>query len=118
MTGMSLRFAPSNDLTPVLDALSDAILKVDSQWIVQYLNSAAARMLNVDRKDAIGRAIWEIAAEFPRDFVEKAGDTGTTGDILRIPARWGMETRRHNALGSGRQCNPDSVANSNRRFHR
>ena len=47
MTGFSMRSVTHGDLTPVLDALTEALIKVDSQWVIQYLNPAAARMLNV-----------------------------------------------------------------------
>ncbi|MBI5364744.1 MAG: PAS domain S-box protein [Planctomycetes bacterium] len=47
-------------LTTVLESMSDAFVAIDAQWVYTYINSAAARLLQIRREDALGRNCWEV----------------------------------------------------------
>jgi PAS domain S-box-containing protein len=53
--------APQN-VAEVLESISDAFLAIDHQWRFTWLNSAAERLLRRDRRELLGRNVWE---EFP-----------------------------------------------------
>jgi PAS domain S-box-containing protein len=54
--------AVAQRLTTTLESIADAILTLDSDWRVTFLNAEGERLLERTRHDLLGRDIW---AEFP-----------------------------------------------------
>lgn len=44
----------------ILESFTDAFFEVDSHWTVTYWNKEAERMLEMPRKDIIGKNLWEV----------------------------------------------------------
>jgi PAS domain S-box-containing protein len=61
-----------NDLSIVLDVLPFAVIKVDPQWLIVYMNPAAAKALKVQRREVSGEHFWRTCKEFPADIVQQA----------------------------------------------
>jgi len=73
----------ASDLTTTLESIGDALLMLDRDWRVAYLNGHAERLLRVSRADAMGRVIWDLFPEaigstFQVEY-ERAVTTGATG---------------------------------------
>lgn len=76
----------------LLERISDAVLALDSQWQVTYLNEPAAEVFGVDREELVGKNIWE---EFPAaaesgffDAYQEALETGTPRTIEEYYEPW------------------------------
>ncbi len=50
-------------LTTTLESITDAFLMLDRDWKLTYLNNEAERTLRLDRRQALGRNIWELFPE-------------------------------------------------------
>ncbi len=72
-------------LIAVLESMTDAIFTVDREWRFTYLNSRAARLLQRERRELLGRVVWE---EFP-----EAVDTAFSETYQRV-----METGQPEAI--------------------
>ncbi len=63
-----------------LDAFPDALLAVDRDYRLAYLNFGATRMLGTDSESALGKTIWEVAPHFftyeVRSLLEEAWSNG------------------------------------------
>lgn len=57
----------------ILDALEEGILAIDGEEKVIYLNAAAAEMLSMDRKTALGHPLHEV---YPRSTLDRVLRTG------------------------------------------
>ena len=57
----------------ILDALEEGILAIDGEEKVIFLNAAAAEMLSMDRKTALGRPLHEV---YPRSTLDRVLRTG------------------------------------------
>ena len=49
-----------------------AVIKVDPQWLILYMNPAAAQALKVQRREVSGEHFWRTCKEFPADIVQQA----------------------------------------------
>lgn len=52
----------SNEIVTIWESMTDAFYALDSEWRFVYVNSQAEILLERDRKDLLGKGIWE---EFP-----------------------------------------------------
>ena len=57
----------------ILDALEEGILAIDGEEKVIFLNAAAAEMLSMDRKTALGRPLHQV---YPRSTLDRVLRTG------------------------------------------
>ncbi|MFN2317194.1 MAG: PAS domain S-box protein [Gemmatimonadales bacterium] len=67
-------------LAATLDSLGDAVLVIDADWCVSYLNRAAEQLVERSRESLLGRDIWgefppAVGGPFYRNF-HRARDTG------------------------------------------
>jgi PAS domain S-box-containing protein len=65
-----------------MDALGDAIVVIDPDWRIAYVNAPWERILGVRRDDAIGRDFWATYVEFQKEpshklILETAADGST-----------------------------------------
>ncbi|MEG4285810.1 PAS domain S-box protein [Microcoleus sp. A006_D1] len=44
----------------IIESITDAFIAIDAQWRYTYVNSAAERLLGRSRNDLLGRSIWEL----------------------------------------------------------
>ena len=47
-------------VTNIIESITDAFIAIDAQWRYTYVNSAAERLLGRSRNDLLGRSIWEL----------------------------------------------------------
>lgn len=47
-------------VTNIIESITDAFIAIDAQWCYTYVNSAAERLLGRSRNDLLGRSIWEL----------------------------------------------------------
>ncbi len=57
--------AAKQQVTNIIESITDAFIAIDSQWRYTYVNSAAERLLGRSRNDLLGRSIWEL---FPAEL--------------------------------------------------
>ncbi|MDX5364922.1 MAG: PAS domain S-box protein [Alphaproteobacteria bacterium] len=50
----------ANRLSNTLESMSDAVLAIDGNWVVTFMNGQAERMLRVSRGQIVGRNIWDM----------------------------------------------------------
>ena len=82
--------AVGNDLSIVLDVLPVAVIKVDPQWRILYMNPAAAQALKVQPREVCGQYFWQTCNEIPADIVQQACATSESNVQLehRQEGRW------------------------------
>ncbi|MHB1223399.1 MAG: PAS domain-containing sensor histidine kinase [Gemmatimonadaceae bacterium] len=56
----------------VLEGIDEALVAVDSAWLVTYWNSAAERLTHVGRRTVLGRPLWELWPALRGTMVEQA----------------------------------------------
>ncbi|MEG4996609.1 PAS domain-containing protein [Microcoleus sp. B4-D4] len=55
-----LAIAEANQqVTNILESITDAFMAIDSQWRYTYVNATAEKLLDRSRADLLGRSIWE-----------------------------------------------------------
>jgi len=47
-------------LNAILESITDGFFSVDNDWVVTYFNREAERILGLERKDVIGRDLWDV----------------------------------------------------------
>lgn len=47
-------------LTATLESITDAVLTLDHEWRFTYLNDRATELLRQDRRDLLGRRVWDV----------------------------------------------------------
>ncbi len=52
----------NDDLAAILDNITDAFFALDNGWRFTYVNREAERLLFRDRRDLVGKNVWD---EFP-----------------------------------------------------
>ncbi|MCC3408533.1 MAG: PAS domain-containing protein [Microcoleus sp. PH2017_10_PVI_O_A] len=52
--------AASQQVSNILESITDAFIAIDSQWRYTYVNAAAEKLLSRSRNDLLGRSIWEL----------------------------------------------------------
>jgi two-component system cell cycle sensor histidine kinase/response regulator CckA len=50
-------------LSETLESISEALLVLDANWHVTYINAEGSRLLQRERKDLVGRNVWEAFPE-------------------------------------------------------
>jgi len=50
----------NNEIRTILESITDGFFTVDKEWVVQYWNKEAERMLHVKREEIIGKNLWEV----------------------------------------------------------
>jgi len=68
-----------HELDDVLERIDDAFFALDENWRFTYANERAARLLDRDRRDLVGRNVWDVFPEAVgstfQDHYERAVDT-------------------------------------------
>ncbi len=44
----------------ILESIEDTFISTDKNWIVKYWNKQAEIIFNIDRKEVVGRSLWDI----------------------------------------------------------
>ncbi|HEY6916033.1 MAG TPA: PAS domain S-box protein [Allosphingosinicella sp.] len=57
------RMVTMRRLNTVLESITDSFIALDGQWRVTLVNRAAESFLQIDRKDVIGRLLWDVFPE-------------------------------------------------------
>ncbi|MEG4939607.1 PAS domain-containing protein [Microcoleus sp. F4-D5] len=52
--------AASQQVSNILESITDAFMAIDAQWRYTYVNSTAEKLLSRSRNDLLGRSIWEL----------------------------------------------------------
>ncbi|MEG3894643.1 PAS domain-containing protein [Microcoleus sp. SVA1_B6] len=52
--------AASQQVSNILESITDAFMVIDSQWRYTYVNATAEKLLARSRNDLLGRSIWEL----------------------------------------------------------
>ncbi|MEG4205547.1 PAS domain-containing protein [Microcoleus sp. Pol7_A1] len=52
--------AASQQVSNILESITDAFMAIDSQWRYTYVNATAEKLLSRSRNDLLGRSIWEV----------------------------------------------------------
>ncbi|MCZ0898454.1 PAS domain-containing protein, partial [Microcoleus sp. HI-ES] len=52
--------AASQQVSNILESITDAFMALDSQWRYTYVNATAEKLLSRSRNDLLGRSIWEL----------------------------------------------------------
>ena len=52
--------AASEQVSNILESITDAFIAIDSQWCYTYVNAAAEKLLARSRTDLLGRSVWEL----------------------------------------------------------
>ncbi|MEG4505895.1 PAS domain-containing protein [Microcoleus sp. F6_B4] len=50
----------SQQISNILESITDAFMAIDSQWRYTYVNATAEKLLSRSRNDLLGRSIWEL----------------------------------------------------------
>ncbi|MCY7383280.1 MAG: PAS domain S-box protein, partial [Microcoleus sp. CAN_BIN18] len=50
----------NQQVSNIIESITDAFIAIDAQWCYTYVNSAAERLLGRSRNDLLGRSIWEL----------------------------------------------------------
>ncbi|KYC41966.1 hybrid sensor histidine kinase/response regulator [Scytonema hofmannii PCC 7110] len=48
------------DIGSIFESITDALVAVDSQWCYIYVNSEAARLMQKNSEDLLGKEMWEV----------------------------------------------------------
>jgi PAS domain S-box-containing protein len=70
---------------PLLDLLSDGVLKVDAHWKIEYINPAAGRLLRIATGESYGHSFFDVCAGLPSDFKERALTADNTTSCIFEP---------------------------------
>ena len=84
----------AQQLSDLLESISDAVLSLDKDWKLVYLNSEAERLVGLSREGAIGISFWSLFPEevdgiYHRHY-QQAVDTG---EPMRFEAFFKREQR-------------------------
>lgn len=52
--------ATNNEVTTILESITDAFLSLDSQWRYRYVNKRMEAYLGKSREEILGKSIWEV----------------------------------------------------------
>ncbi len=52
--------AASQQVSNILESITDAFMAIDAQWRYTYVNATAEKLLSRSRNDLLGRSIWEL----------------------------------------------------------
>jgi PAS domain S-box-containing protein len=52
--------AASQQVSNIIESITDAFIAIDSQWRYTYVNATAEKLLSRSRADLLGRSIWEV----------------------------------------------------------
>jgi PAS domain S-box-containing protein len=83
----------------VLDRIADAFFSVDEQWRFTYLNRPAAGLFDRNRKDLLGRVIWDefpetVETQFPHGFYQAMETQDpVTFEVYHTPLETWFEVR-------------------------
>lgn len=72
--------AAQERMTNVLETTSDGFLMLDPSWRLLYLNPRAEQLLRRERRDLLGRNLWEEFADLPTELVARLNEALATGD--------------------------------------
>ena len=75
----------------ILESIGDAFFSVDHQGIMTYWNQKAFRLFGGDKKEMVGRSIWEmfpLASE--KALLEKLRESEKSGEVLRFEQFFGV----------------------------
>ncbi|QKG51376.1 PAS domain S-box protein [Hymenobacter sp. BRD67] len=81
LTAQRLIKQQAEQLTTILESMTDAFFSLDKNWNITYLNRETERVFAIKRKNFLGRCIWEV---FPdpdpiyRSSYQQARDTNQT----------------------------------------
>jgi PAS domain S-box-containing protein len=53
----------NNQITTILESITDGFYSVDKNWVVTYLNKEAERLLGINREDILGKKLWDVYME-------------------------------------------------------
>jgi FOG: PAS/PAC domain len=53
--------AASQQVSNIIESITDAFIAIDSQWRYTYVNATAEKLLSRSRADLLGRSIWEYS---------------------------------------------------------
>ncbi|MEG3955692.1 PAS domain-containing protein [Microcoleus sp. herbarium2] len=54
--------AASQQVSNIIESITDAFIALDSQWRYTYVNATAEKLLSRSRNELLGRSIWEVFA--------------------------------------------------------
>ena len=84
----------AEQLTAILESLTDAFLSVDKQWNITYMNHEAELLLDLKREECLGKVIWDIVSyqvdPVYRNNADQALKTGTTRHFQALSTRLGQ----------------------------
>ncbi|MEG4631930.1 PAS domain-containing protein [Microcoleus sp. AR_TQ3_B6] len=52
--------AASQQVSNIIESITDAFIAIDSQWRYTYVNATAEKLLSRSRADLLGRSVWEV----------------------------------------------------------
>ncbi len=81
-------------LENILENTCDAIFYTDMDGKIIYWNKAAQDMLDIDQKDAIGRSIFDIDADFRKDLLKKSYDSLSCSEKKIYNHYFDLKTRK------------------------
>lgn len=76
----------ARQLTDTLESIGDAVLSLDRQWTVRFVNAHAERLLQHPRGEILGRNIWEVFPEAVGSVFQTEYERAVSE---RRPARFG-----------------------------
>lgn len=76
--------AAQERMTNVLETTSDAFLMLDPSWRLLYLNPQAEQLLRRERRDLLGRNLWEEFRDLPAELFTRLGEALATGNPASV----------------------------------
>jgi PAS domain S-box-containing protein len=76
----------------LLDALAEGVIKVDSSWIILYINPAAERLLNLPQRQSRGHSLWDVCDSLSWLAQERLNTTGKA--VFPLELRGSHERRQ------------------------
>ncbi len=81
LAGLSQIMVPSNDFiddSPLLDALTTAVVCLDEELIIIYVNTAAEQLLQASARKCLNRSITDVVS-LPAHLLERFGEAVSNG---------------------------------------
>jgi PAS domain S-box-containing protein len=76
--------AAQERMTNVLETTSDAFLLLDGQWRLMYLNPRAEQLFRRERRELLGRNLWEELPDLPAEMYTRLNEALATGQPVAL----------------------------------
>lgn len=75
----------------LLNKMEDAVLAIDHNFVITFLNLACEQLLDIKKEEAIGQNMYEFFPEAPDEFrhVENTLKYEIEAEIDQVPLKWG-----------------------------